>query len=243
MNCLFSIIIPVFNSEYTIKNCIKSILNQRFKDFEIIFIDNQSTDQTLPIINEFSNPRFKLISEKDRGVYDAMNKGLKLAKGDWIYFMGGDDLLYDEIVLESISKEIQSTRFPVIYGSVKINGDTGWAKDGEIYAGYFSKNRMLKKAICHQSIFYNRKFLIQNNLSFNLDYFVSADWDFNLRCRRISEFKYLDRMIAIFNAGGISSTNEDSFQEKIKSEFSDLFPSEFEVFAKKVGKIFISFFR
>lgn len=239
----FSIIIPIFNSEKTIGRCINSILNQNFLDFQILILDNYSSDGTRMIIDSFSDSRVVFISELDFGVYDAMNKGLKMAKGQWLYFMGSDDVFYDHFVLEKISKEILNTTLPVVYGNVKIIGETGWANDGEVYAGYFSKNRMLKKAICHQAIFYKREFLLQNNLLFNLKYFVSADWDFNLRCRRISEFKYVDLIIAVFKAGGISSTKKDSFLDEIHYEFSDMFPSRFEILVKRSVKKVFSYFQ
>lgn len=239
----FSIIVPTFNSEKTIGRCLNSILHQKFLDFQILILDNDSSDGTRNVVNSFSDSRINFITESDFGVYDAMNKGLRMAKGQWLYFMGSDDFFYDHFVLENIYKYILNTSLPVIYGNVKIIGETGWARDGEVYAGFFSKNRMLRKAICHQAIFYKKEFLFQHNLSFNLKYFVSADWDFNLRCRRISNFKYVDLIIAVFEAGGISSIKKDSFLQEIHYEFSDMLPSRFEIVLKRLGKMVISFFR
>lgn len=239
----FSIIVPTFNSEKTIGRCLYSILNQKFLDFQILILDNDSSDGTRNIVNSFSDSRINFLSESDFGVYDAMNKGLRMAKGQWLYFMGSDDFFYDLFVLENVYKEIKNTSLPVVYGNVKIIGESGWARDGEVYAGFFSKNRMLRKAICHQAIFYNREFLFQHNLLFNIKYFVSADWDFNLRCRRISKFKYMDLIIAFFESGGISSRKKDSFLQEIHYEFLDMYPSSFEIFLKRLGKKLISFFR
>lgn len=239
----FSIIIPTYNSEKTLKQTLESIISQKFKGYEILILDGGSTDGTLLVPNQFSQARIFVFEGPDLGTYDAMNKGIRLAKGEWLYFLGSDDVLYNEIVLEEIFKEIQYTAIPVIYGNVKILGNPGWARDGEIYAGKFSKNRMLKKAICHQAIFYKREFLLSNNLLFDLRYPVSADWQFNLRCRRLTSFKYVDQIVAVFTAGGISTVKKDSFQENIKIEFGDLFPSSFEIFVKESVKKIIRLFK
>ena len=92
------------------------------------------------------------------------------------------------------------------------------------------------KSICHQAIFYRVDFLISNNIFFDLKYPVSADWHFNLQCRRLTKFKYVNQIIAIFTAGGISSTKIDSFSDVIKTEFSDMFPTKIEVRIKEILK-------
>ena len=166
-----------------------------------------------------------------------------MCKGEWLFFLGCDDVFHNEFVLEKINKSMRSTVLPVIYGNVQIKGNTGWAKDGEIYAGKFSKNRMLVKSICHQAIFYQKKFVISNNLTFNLQYPVSADWHFNLCCRRLTKFKYVNVVIAIFSAGGISTTRRDSFPDSIKIEFADLLPSKLEIYVKESVKKIIRFFK
>lgn len=239
----FSIVIPTFNSEKTLKQTLESIIAQKFKDYEILILDGGSPDDTLLVPKQFSKGRIFVFEGPDLGAYDAMNKGIKLAKGQWLYFLGSDDVFYDEFVLEIVFKEIQATPLPVVYGDVKILGDTGWAKDGEIYAGYFSKNRMLFKSICHQAIFYRKNFLIDNNLFFDLRYPVSADWHLNLRCRRLTKFKYVNMVIAVFSAGGISTTKRDSFHEQINIEFADMFPSRLEVEVKESLKKIIRWFK
>src|SRR5246127_4505724 len=98
----FSVIIPTYNSAKTISQSIQSVLRQSFTGYEVLIIDGASTDDTLAITSAFNSERIKTISEKDRGVYDAMNKGIKLAKGQWLYFLGSDDALYDDSVLEKI---------------------------------------------------------------------------------------------------------------------------------------------
>ncbi|GMQ29569.1 glycosyltransferase family 2 protein [Algoriphagus confluentis] len=239
----FSIIIPCFNSEKTVYRCVKSVINQSFSNYEILIIDSKSSDNTLIEVRRFNDFRIKIHSHLDLGVYDAMNKGINLARGQWIYFLGSDDVIYSEHVFQNIYRYIYNENFSVIYGNVKVFGDVGWAKDGDIYAGKFSKNRMLFKSICHQSILYKRDFLILNNLFFDLRYPVSADWHLNLRCRRLTKFKYVNLIIAVFTAGGISTLKRDTFPEQIKTEFADLFPSRGEVILNKIFKLIIRIFK
>src|ERR1700722_16529958 len=104
MSNLLSIIIPTYNSQNTILTALQSIVKQSFDDFEIIIVDGLSNDDTVTIVKNFQDDRIKIISELDNGIYDAMNKGIDRAKGDWLYFLGSDDRLYNDTVLEDVNK-------------------------------------------------------------------------------------------------------------------------------------------
>ncbi|MFV0311345.1 MAG: glycosyltransferase family 2 protein [Dysgonomonas sp.] len=210
---LFSIIIPTFNSSLTIRACIKSVLDQTFSDFEILIMDGVSNDETLDIIESYNDKRIHIYSEKDSGIYDAMNKGVDKAKGEWLYFIGSDDKLYNNTVLETVFLNIRKTKKKIIYGSVEIVGDSGWAKDGEIYDGYFNLNKLLRKNICHQAIFY-KKSIFKKMGYFNTSYVICADYDFNLKCYSNYGFLYLDIIIAKFRGGNTSFIYKDlKFEE------------------------------
>ncbi|MGG7036726.1 MAG: glycosyltransferase family 2 protein [Flavobacterium sp.] len=241
MSPFFSIIIPTFRSEKTLENTLKSIFSQKFSDFEIILVDGKSDDQTLAIANSFQDPRIKVFSEPDKGVYDAMNKGIGLANGEWLYFIGSDDYLYDDEVLQIVSQKLQKIKNNVLYGNVLIQGDAGWAKDGQIYNGEFSLQRLLRGNICHQSIFYRRSFLIGNDLKYNLSYPIAADWDFNIQCRLKTPFTYFNSIIAVFNAGGISTgkTNNDPFLTEINQKYGHHFrSSHYPSFMQPLKKVY-----
>lgn len=211
----FSIIIPTFNSEKTLERCLKSVVNQSFKDFEILIMDGLSTDSTLAIVKSFNDDRIKIFSEKDKGIYDAMNKGIDKANGKWLYFLGSDDELYDEKVLEKIYFVIQTTRKKIIYGNVKIIGNAGWAKDGDIYDGEFNLEKILRKNICHQAVFYHKS--VYTKLGYyNMSYILCADWDFNLRCFAKYCFSYTDIIIAKFSGGNTSAAMVDNMFGKEK---------------------------
>ena len=205
-----SIIVPTFNSEVTIKKCLDSIISQSFSDFEVLIIDGISKDNTLSIVNKFNDPRIKIISESDKGIYDAMNKGITLGRGDWLYFLGSDDELYEREVLQKVYLFVERKRnYKIFYGNVLVCGDAGWAKDGTIYDGSFSFSKLLNKNICHQSVFY--KNCVFKKIGFyDIKYKINADWDFNLRCIAKYKFQYINFIVAIFTAGGYGQTKTDN---------------------------------
>lgn len=212
----FSIIVPTFNAAATIQNAINSIIIQSFTDFEIIVIDGLSTDNTIEILRAYNDPRVRIFSEKDSGIYDAMNKGIEHANGKWLYFMGSDDALYDDSVLATVAAFSSDEDCFAIYGNVKINGDAVWAKHDAIYDGEFDITKLLTKNICHQALFYRLETIKQNKVLFDMKYPVCSDWDFNLKCWSIGEFRYVNKIIAQFNAGGLSTRKvKDTFSEEI----------------------------
>jgi len=216
---MLSIMIATFNSSKTIGRCLDSIKNQTFTDFEIVVQDGFSTDTTLDIIREFelANSRIEVRTErfKDRGVYDAMNRAVARARGTWLYFLGSDDELNDVNVLKQAMSPEHVDKNEILYGNVRIVGDCFAAHDS-IYDGPFDLPKLLRKNICHQAIFY-RADLARRAGSFNLDYPLHADWDFNLRCRKLTTFKYIDLVVAKFYAGGISSSmhNDSPFRRNV----------------------------
>jgi glycosyltransferase involved in cell wall biosynthesis len=216
---MLSIIIATFNSSKTIGRCLDSIKNQIFTDFEIVVQDGCSADTTLDMVREFqqtnSQIEVRIKSAKDRGAYDAMNRAVSRARGTWLYFLGSDDELNDENTLKQAMRPEHVYSNEVLYGNVRVVGDC-WAADGSVYDGPFDLEKLLRSNISHQAIFY-RSDLVRRAGSFNLDYAVLADWDFNIRCRALTRFKYIDLVVAKFYAGGISSSkpNDERFQREI----------------------------
>lgn len=207
----FSIIIPTYNSGKTLSLCLESILNQTFQNFEIIIIDGISSDDTVSIVKKFKeiNPNIRWISEKDKGIYDAMNKGIRLAKGKWVYFMGSDDTIYSTDTLNKIRKELKD--FDVVYGNVISTRFDG------IYDGSFTKEKIYQKNICHQAIFF-KKNVFKKIGKFNQRYSSHADWDHNLRWFLSDKIKkkYIDLIFANYADGGFSSVNAEPCFHKIK---------------------------
>lgn len=225
-NPLLTIIMPTYNSAATLDVALESITHQTFRNIEVLIIDGLSSDDTIEIANkhQLKFPQIKIISEADKGIYDAMNKGIAIAKGEWVYFMGSDDSLYETTTLEQFSNLKEIKYNDVIYGNVRIVGDTGWANDGDIYDGKFQTEKLLNKNISHQAIFYNTIFVKSKIGYFNLKYKKCSDWDFNLRCWSISKFKYVDLNFAYFVAGGLSTnTYDEVFADDIVNNITKYF--------------------
>lgn len=202
-------------------------------------MDGNSIDGTCVEAQKFIDKRIHIFSSIDLGVYDAMNFGIKISKGNWLYFMGSDDWFFNESVLSYISYRLTITRFNVAYGNVLIHGDSNWAKDKEIYAGKFNMNKLLRKNICHQSLFYRNSFLKSNELKYDLSFPINSDWDFNIKCLKITKFLYLDIIVANFSSGGLSSSScsEDKFDKKLLKYLSEHKPSKLFLVALRIKKI------
>ncbi|WP_316786271.1 glycosyltransferase family 2 protein [Pedobacter frigiditerrae] len=206
--CLFSIIIPTFNSAAVVAGAIESILKQSFSEYEVLIIDGKSNDTTVDIANSYNDDRIKVFSEKDNGIYDAMNKGVSYATGKWLLFLGSDDELHDEQVLSEISPIALDGTKKLIYGNVVLVGKTIWGEDGQVFDGEFSTGKLLVTNISHQAIFYQRS-IFEECGPYNLKYKICADYDFNLRVAAKHQLYYVDIIVAKFNAGGASTSQKD----------------------------------
>lgn len=213
-----SIIIPCFNSERTICACLDSVIGQSYRNIEIIVVDGLSSDSTTNILREYESlcHNLKWISEKDAGIYDAINKGIRKSKGNWIYILGSDDRLYNNTTLEKVHALISETAEGVVYGNVKVKGDAGWAKDGQVHDGEFDLEKLLQGNICQQAVFYHRTVFKQVGY-FSLEYPVCADWDFMLHCAAKCPMKHISLIVAEFNGGGASKMVKD---EKFYEDFA-----------------------
>ena len=202
-----TIIIPTFNSSRTIRDCLVQLLKQdHLEQVEILCLDNDSSDDTLSIIKEYANryPFIKCISGKDKGVYDAMNKGIEQSKGEWLYFLGSDDTLADEQVLKAVIPFLKDRNLDIVYGNVCS------PVYGKKYDGEFSQWKIPFKNIAHQAIFY-RKTVFRKIGDYNLKYKMLADWDLNLRwmINRKIKRRYVDITIANYAPGGVSDKERD----------------------------------
>jgi glycosyltransferase involved in cell wall biosynthesis len=210
---LLSIIIPTYNSAAYIDSCLQSITTQTdLSSVEVICIDGGSTDETVEKIKEHakSQSEIKYISEKDDGIYDAMNKGIDLAKGQWVYFLGSDDTLWAKDTLAQAKKHLK-TDLDVVYGNVDVDSQI----PGYMYDGEFTNEKIVTKNIGHQAIFYKRD-VIKRLGKYNTNYHLLADWDLNLKWFNDPELhkQYIDMPVAKFAPGGRSQTNTDKQFEK-----------------------------
>ena len=205
---LISVITVVYNGAKYLEKTILSILNQSYPNIEYIIIDGGSTDDTLDIIKKYENYIDYWISEPDNGIYDAMNKGINLALGQWIYFLGSDDICFN--VIHRIIGRL-CIKFDAFYGDVYMK------KKKIIYDGKFNKYKLMLKNICHQAIFYNST--IFKKRRFNVKYNILADYEFNLSNFLEKKWLYLPLLICRYNdSDGISANNKDFLFNKEKAE-------------------------
>lgn len=198
-----SIITVVFNAAKTLEETIKSVIQQSYNNWEFIIVDGGSTDGTIDLLERYESAKVLWKSEPDKGIYDAMNKGIERASGEWIYFLGGDDVFIDSNVLEKIFSD-KSYEVDYLYGNVF---DKRSMKN---YDGEFDRKKLLKRNICHQAIFF-KKDLFNKIGNFETRYRLFGDWEFNLRCFSDENVKreYIDIVIANYSAGGASAENND----------------------------------
>ncbi|MFI5329937.1 MAG: glycosyltransferase family 2 protein [Desulfobaccales bacterium] len=228
-----SIITPTLHAEKTIGACILSVANQTYSNKEHLIIDGQSTDGTLNILKKHAAkyPQIKWVSEKDMGIYDAMNKGIDLCSGDWLYFFGSDDIFCSSTVLNDIFNRTKVSKFDVIYGNVK------WGNTEQLYDGPFSRLKLLQKNICHQAIF-TRKRVFDRLGKFDIKYKAWADWVFNLQWYNRNDIRhcYIDIAIARYNLDGYSQYNHDMLFIKNKGELIEAyFPEEYSLLNKEIS--------
>jgi glycosyltransferase involved in cell wall biosynthesis len=208
-----SIIIPTFNSGNTIAACLESIRRQTFSDYEVLVQDGLSKDDTASLTSHFANAHpqmnIRMVREQDQGVYDAMNRAMERATGEWLYFLGSDDELYDEKSLGTMLGSGDIQKADVLYGNVKMVRPGQDPQDAAVYDGPFDLKKLLHKNICHQAILYRREFMRRIG-PYNIRYRLFADWDYNLHCWSQTQFRFVDVIVAVFRLGGLSGSGGDA---------------------------------
>lgn len=201
-----SIITICYNNERDIRATIESVLHQTYDDIEYIIVDGASKDNTLKIINEYSSRISTIISEPDKGLYDAINKGIKRATGDILGLIHGGDRLYNDKVIEEINNHFSTNNIDVMYGnSMIVDSDDKVVrinKSPEFNKIFFRLGWMPS----HQSIYIKRD-LFERFGYYRLDIGYCSDYEFVLRYFYFNELnvKKLDQFIVKFLMGGVST--------------------------------------
>lgn len=240
-----SIITITYNSEATLKDTIESVVNQSYSNIEYIIVDGKSTDNTLSIIDSYKDKISKVVSEKDNGLYDALNKGIALATGDLIGIIHSDDFYTNSFVIEKIVKSIEENNADAAYADLYYvdKNDTNkifrkW-KSGSYKHGMFLNGWMPP----HPTFFAKRS-CYEKFGSFNLNLVSAADYELMLRFIHKHKIKlaYLPEFIIKMRVGGKSNV---SLQNRIRANKEDrkawiingLKPKFYTLYAKPLRKI------
>ena len=213
-----SIITVVYNNEIKIKDALEAVFGQTYKNIEYIIIDGNSSDKTVGIINNFKNKLGYFISEKDAGIYDAMNKGVLAATGDVIGILNSDDLYQDVTVIESVMNQfIQNPTLDIVYGDlVYVKSDNvdkvvrNW-KSNPYHNNFFDKGNVPP----HPSLFVKKRIYEEAGL-FNLDFKLAADYEFMLRIFKKHNFKskYINKVIVKMRLGGATNQSFSNIKKQ-----------------------------
>lgn len=195
---LISVITVSYNAMDTIEETILSVINQTYSRIEYIIIDGGSTDGTLDIIKKYDDQISFWVSEPDKGIYDAMNKGILASKGDFLFFLGADDIIITEF--SSVIHNFTSRQ--IFYGMIKQKSD------GQVVSAHFNRFSLVRKNIPHQAIFYPRN--VFDHLTYNLKYKLYADWLLNIQCFSLKiPCRYIGQLIVLYNDCGLSGKQHD----------------------------------
>lgn len=203
-----SIITVCYNSEETISDTIQSVLSQDYKDVEYIIVDGKSTDRTLEIIQSIKS-RIKLISEKDRGIYDAMNKGINIASGDVIGILNADDVYKNSQVLTAVMDAFKAN-VSIVYGDIEYVKYNDLSKVVRKWkAGVFRSGKFKWGWMPPHPGFFIKKSCYESFGLFNLNLSTSADYELMLRMLEVHHLScnYISKTITSMRVGGASNSS------------------------------------
>ena len=216
---LISIITVTFNAEKVLEETILSVIDQKYANIEHIIIDGGSTDGTLDIIRKYDSHISFWISEPDNGLYDAMNKGIKVAKGDWLNFLNaGDNYSSMDVLKDLFSTPVDST---LVYGDINIvfpDNTTKYHKAVELQS---DKSIMHGMLVCHQAIFYHKSIIIPYDSALKL----KAEWKHLVEITRLESFKanHVHFPIVDYRIGGVGAIKYNLNFKEFKEVFIQLF--------------------
>jgi glycosyltransferase involved in cell wall biosynthesis len=220
-----SIITATYNSEKNIISALKSVSTQTYNNVEFVIIDGASKDNTVSKIKKSYTGNLKLISEKDKGIYDALNKGIAEASGDVIGFVHSDDFLASKESLSKIAGIFQEEKVDGVYGDLQYVNKEDTSKVIRYWKSEAFKPELLKKGWmpAHPTLFLKKEVYKKHGL-FNLNYNIAADYDLMLRIFSdpTLKFKYLPEVITKMRIGGASNRSLKNIKLKSQEDLKAL---------------------
>ena len=217
-----SIITVCYQSAHTLGDAIDSVLSQQDVDIEFIVVDGGSSDGTVELLKEYGTRINQWVSERDGGIYDAMNKGVRMATGDWIGFLHADDLLAHSRIIADMLDVVVKTNADVVYGDlVYVQKDNSQ----QIVRYWKSEDfslRLLPKGWMppHPTVYVRRELFVKTGL-FNVEYRISADYDFLLRLLSTPSIRvaYIPQIMVRMRVGGASNRSIGNIIRKSKEDY------------------------
>lgn len=204
-----SIITAVYNQNSHIRDAINSVLAQDYPDIEYIIVDGKSVDGTLNVINEYKDRIDKFISESDNGLYDALNKGIRMATGDYVGFLHADDMFYDDRVISRIVEEIKRTDCDLFYADgIFTPSSNPYVVIRDWVSGSYSVNKVkLGWLPLHPTVYIRRKTYLERGM-YDMTYKIAGDTELLIRYLLDKSLKvtYLHDYVIRMRLGGMSTT-------------------------------------
>lgn len=220
-----SIITATYNSAVSISTTITSLNQQNFQNIEWIIVDAASKDETVTIAQNEYDGDLKIISEKDNGIYDALNKGITMAKGDIIGFVHSDDFLSSKDIISKIVTIFQKQKVDGVYGNLQYVDKENTSKIIRYWKSQSFRPRLLQQGWmpAHPTLFLKKEVYEKHGL-FNLDYRIAADYDFMLRIFKDPDlkFRYLPEVITKMRVGGASNRSLKNIKLKSSEDLKVL---------------------
>lgn len=205
-----SLITPSYNSAKTISRTIDSVVAQNYFDLEYIIIDGASTDDTFKVIEGYREKiNIKFVSEKDNGIYDAMDKGIRMATGDIIGILNSDDLFDNDKVLKTVNEAFADSEIDAVYGDIKYFSDDANRTTRYWRAGKYRESKLNNGWIIPHPALFVRKAVYDKYGLYNIDFKIAGDYEFILRALKINKIKvkYIPSVFVRMYDGGISGRN------------------------------------
>ena len=219
-----SIVIVVYNNRRTVAQAIESVLSQRSADIELIVVDGASSDGTREVLAQHASKISVLVSEPDRGIYDALNKGIGLATGDIIGFLHSDDLLADEAAITRVVDCMKDSAVDAVYGDVVYVRQDDTARVVRTWrAGVFNRTSLGRGWMPPHTTFYARRDIYQRFGNFDTTFRIAADYDCMLRFLKAGiRVMYIPHLQVRMRVGGISNRSFASIVVKLIEDFRAL---------------------
>ena len=221
-----TVITTSFNSAKTIEGTLKSVLTQTYEDYEYLIVDGASTDGTLDIAHRYEplfEGRMKIVSEPDKGIYDAMNKGIAHATGDVVGFLNSDDFFTDDSVLETIAKSFMAIpELEAVYGDVHYVDESDLTRTVRYYSSHrFYREKMRRGYMPAHPSFYCKKSCFDKFGNYDISFKIAADFELLLRIiyKGNIAMTYIPKDFVTMRTGGASSSGLKSHRQIFKDHW------------------------